>query len=307
MAVVAPFIQVIALPTMDELSTIRYRANCRIETLKVGNSLSLNKAHHTITIRTAMTNVYQAPSADLTENTVPYEGGGSLENGIAGNYEFSIGDIMSEAWEKTSGAKWTFWLAALLYAVFAFVVMFALNMVLGLVGIGAAAATGSIGTIIVSVIVTQIAQMAVVMPVAMGLFMIGLKRAVGAPTQATDIFGHFSKALPLLGTIILMYILVFIGTLLLILPGIYLMIAYWLAMPLIIEKNLGPWEALEASRKAITHHWFGFLGLGLVMMVIMLVALVSVIGLIWALPFMLIASGVVYRNVFGYEGSVSEA
>jgi hypothetical protein len=253
-----------------------------------------------------MTNVYQAPSADLTENTVPYGGGGSLENGIAGNYEFSIGDILNEAWEKTDGAKGTIWLSILLYAVFAFVVVFILGMVLGIVGIGATAATGSIGTMIVSMIVTQIVEMAVIMPVAMGMFMIGIKRAAGAPSQATDIFGHFSKALPLLGTIVLMYILVFIGTLLLVLPGIYLMIAYWLAMPLIIEKNLGPWEALEASRKAITHHWFGFLGMGLIMTVIMIVAMIPLgIGLIWALPFMLIASGIVYRNVFGYGGSVA--
>jgi hypothetical protein len=253
------------------------------------------------------TNIYQAPTADLTENTVAFEGGGSLENGIAGNYEFSISDILSEAWEKTKGAKGTIWLALILYLAFAYAVMFVLGILMGVVGFGAIA-TGSIGTAIVSAIVTQIVMMAIVMPVAMGLYIIGIKRAAGAPIRATDIFGYFGKVLPILGTLILLYIMVFIGSLLLVLPGIYLMFAYMLALPLVIEKNLGPWEALEASRKAITHRWFGVFGLFLLMSVIAFVAAIPLgIGLIWALPFMLIAMGIVYRNMFGYQGSVSAA
>ena len=52
-----------------------------------------------------MTNIYQAPGANLAENTTAFEGMGSLENGIAGNYKFSIQDIISEAWAKTKGSK----------------------------------------------------------------------------------------------------------------------------------------------------------------------------------------------------------
>ena len=32
--------------------------------------------------------------------------------------------------------------------------------------------------------------------------------------------------------------------------------AYLLAIPLVVERGLSPWQALEASRKAITQHWF---------------------------------------------------
>jgi len=55
----------------------------------------------------------KATKADLTLRTESIEGAGSLEGGIAGNYNFSIGDVISEAWEKTNGAKGTFWLALL--------------------------------------------------------------------------------------------------------------------------------------------------------------------------------------------------
>ena len=102
-----------------------------------------------------------------------------------------------------------------------------------------------------------------------------------------------------------MYILVAIGFLLLVLPGIYLMVAYSLAMPLVVEKGLSPWQALEASRKAITKSWFRFIGLGLAIMVIMIVSMIPLgIGMIWTIPMAMIAFGIAYRNIFGYEGEV---
>jgi hypothetical protein len=41
---------------------------------------------------------------------------GSLERAIEGDYELSIRDVLSEAWDRTSGVKGQFW-TALLYLV----------------------------------------------------------------------------------------------------------------------------------------------------------------------------------------------
>ena len=91
-----------------------------------------------------------------------------------------------------------------------------------------------------------------------------------------------------------------IGLCLLVLPGIYLLVAYWMALPLMLEKNLGIWEALEASRKAITHRWFLFFGISVVQILIFLLALVPLgLGLIWVIPMLLVMDGVLYRTVFG--------
>ncbi len=251
-----------------------------------------------------MTNVYQAPSSDLTESTVPYNGNGSIENGIAGNYEFSIRAIISEAWDKTSGSKGTFWLAALLYCLVVFPVSFGLEFGLRAVGIGYTPGD-PISKMVVFMIISQTIQLIVSMPLAMGLFMIAVKRATGAPAEATDVFAYFPKTMPLFVTALLMYLFIAIGLCLLVLPGIYLMVAYCLAMPLIVEKNLSPWDALEASRKAVTHRWFRFVGLYIVMLVIMIVAAIPLgIGLIWVMPMFMLAAGIVYRNIFGYEGAV---
>lgn len=98
----------------------------------------------------------------------------------------------------------------------------------------------------------------------------------------------------------LVTVLVYLGTLLLILPGIYLGVAYLLAMALVVERGLSPWQAMEASRQAIGQHWFKVFGLLLLLGAILLVSALPLgIGLIWSLPLSVAALGVLYREIFG--------
>ncbi len=251
-----------------------------------------------------MTDIYQAPAGSMAQKTKPYDGQGSVENGIAGNYDFQIGAIISEAWNRTSGNKGTLWLALLLYMIVMTVFSFALQFILGLLGL-----TYHEGDPIGKMIIYQLAsqlQLFVTLPLIVGFNMMGVKIAVDAPVEVTEIFAYFKKVLVLVGTSILYYLMIIIGLCLLVLPGIYLMVAYLLAFPLVAEKNMGPWEALETSRKAITHHWFKFVGLYLLLALIMLVSAIPLgIGLIWTLPMSTILVGVVYRTVFGYSGEVN--
>ncbi|NQD95394.1 hypothetical protein HP532_22315, partial [Pseudomonas sp. CrR25] len=105
---------------------------------------------------------------------------------------------------------------------------------------------------------------------------------------------------PLVVTAVVMMLLIYVGMILLIIPGLYLAIAYMLAIPLVVERGLSPWQALEASRKAISQHWFKVFGLFLVLGVItMLSAIPLAIGLVWSIPLFVIAMGVLYRTIFG--------
>ena len=57
-------------------------------------------------------------SEDNQENVVPEQkGSGSVERAIAGEFNFSIGDVLNESWEKTKGNKGTIWLAFLIFFV----------------------------------------------------------------------------------------------------------------------------------------------------------------------------------------------
>jgi uncharacterized membrane protein len=97
-----------------------------------------------------------------------------------------------------------------------------------------------------------------------------------------------------------MYLMIFLGFLLLIVPGLYLSVAYCLALPLVVDKKLSPWQALEASRKAVSRRWFSVLGLFLAIgFLCFLGAIPLFIGLIWIVPMSLIVMGILYRNIFG--------
>jgi uncharacterized membrane protein len=96
-----------------------------------------------------------------------------------------------------------------------------------------------------------------------------------------------------------MVILIVVGFMLLVLPGIYLAVAYSFALPLIVDKKIGVWEAMELSRKTITKQWFSFFGLGIVAALFLIVSAIPFgIGLIWSLPTVYIAYGLLYHRLF---------
>lgn len=252
-----------------------------------------------------MNDIYQAPDANLTTQSVPGEQG-SVETAILGEYEFQIGTTLSEAWSLTKGAKWQFHLAFLFYTLFYLgILALAVGLIstLGLMP----EETAEMGGILrfaaaanhpLSTLITTIAPISVVV----GIFMLAIRRAAGQSFSATSIFNYFGQTLKLAITAILMYIFIIIGFLLLVIPGIYLTVAYYMAMPLVIEKNMGPWEALETSRKAISKRWFAVFGLVFCLVFINLVGIIPLgIGLIWTLPMSVIAFGILYRNMFGCE------
>ncbi|VAW96028.1 hypothetical protein MNBD_GAMMA21-2227 [hydrothermal vent metagenome] len=243
-----------------------------------------------------MSDIYQPPQSDLEKAPSGEQIGGSIENGLAGNYQFNFGEVFSEAWQLTSGFKGTFWLAVLIF--------FAIYIGISIV---AAIITSLLGTLIPSLefaiffeVIVNLILSFIIMPIQMGLFIIGIRRAMGESSEASSIMSHYSKIIPLFLTYLLMMVMVLLGLLLLVLPGIYLMMAYYFALPLVAEKGMSPWQALETSRKTITHRWFSFFFFGIIVSLIALVAtLPLMIGLIWAMPMLLIAYAIIYRNMFG--------
>ncbi len=245
-----------------------------------------------------MSDVYEAPESDVAvQPDLDSSEYGSVEDAIAGNYQFSIGEVISEAWEKTSGVKRVFLLALILAMVAQIVLMIVLGGILqGVLELGVAGA-----------IIQQIVLMLVIMPINMGIFMLGIQRSMNAQPNAMSIFNHFDKTITLFLTMLLVWILVSIGFVLFILPGIYLSVAYMMAMPLIVEKDMGIWEAMETSRKAITKKWFTFLIFFIVASIIMGISAIPLgIGLIWTFPLFMIGLGIIYRNMFGVNPQTIE-
>jgi len=130
----------------------------------------------------------------------------------------------------------------------------------------------------------------------------GIHRSVDADINASSVLGYYKQVIPITALILLMSLLIMLGTLLLVIPGIYLGIAYMMALALMMDRNMGIWEALETSRKAISKHWFKIFFIYLLLFLLMVAAMIPVfIGLIWVLPMLAIVQGVMYKYIFGVE------
>jgi uncharacterized membrane protein len=201
--------------------------------------------------------------------------------------DWSIGEVLKTANEKQVGFKGNYFIALIIYGAISFAITMVQEATVG--------TTGDIAASLVEIIVTLI-----LFPLGVGLGLLGIRRAAGKETPVSTLWEPYSQAIPLIVMFILMAVLIVAGFLLLILPGIYLSIAYSFAPYLIVEKNMGVWEALETSRKAITAYWWRYFGLMLVALLLVIIGLIPVfIGLIWVVPIIAIATGEVFGKTFG--------
>ncbi len=238
-------------------------------------------------------NPYATPASQLQQNPTG-AGAPSIEEALARGYDLRIGDVLGEAWHKVKGMKGTLVVAAIIYAVAVNLLSFVIAFVLGLLGLIHDSEPGVL-QILVSVLAGALCY-----PLLAGLNMIGIRRAADQPATINELFAYFGLFVPLLVTGLAITVLTYLGLILLVLPGIYLGVSYALAIPLVVERGLSPWQAMEASRKAIGQHWFKVFGLFLALGLIMLLSAIPLlIGLVWTLPLAFIAIGVLYRTIFG--------
>ncbi|MFN2366607.1 MAG: hypothetical protein ABR523_09140 [Desulfurivibrionaceae bacterium] len=228
------------------------------------------------------------------------EGGDSYSPGVAGagaDYDFRIMGIIGEAWSRTSGTKGPVWAAILLALLAAAAFSIAVTSISSIIG-GGPLAAGLEGAARLTISIAGYPFMA-------GLLLLAIRRSVGLPINYKLAFSCFRLMLPIVIAYILTSILTFIGFFLLVIPGIYLSVAYALVIPLIIDKEMSPWQAMEASRKGVQRHWFKVFGLYIVMSIICFISAIPMgLGLIWTVPMFFMVNGILYREVFGVNQKV---
>ena len=235
--------------------------------------------------------VYRPPQSALE---LPVPNRGSIEAALAGNYELRIGEILGEAWRLVKGSKGAIIGGAAL--------MYAIAIGASILGTIVQQLGDHSGGAILLAFLIQMSGSLLTYPLVAGVLLYAIRRAAGNPAASfSDITGCYRRPWPIIGLNLLGGVFILLGFLLLILPGIYLSVAYFLAAPLLVERELGVWESLETSRKALTHKWFHMFGLALVTgLIVLFGALLTLgIGLIWLIPFAFLVYGVAYRNIFG--------
>jgi serine/threonine protein kinase len=137
-------------------------------------------------------------------------------------------------------------------------------------------------------------------PLSGGLSLYFLRKIRGEKATVETVFSGFSnRFLNLFLAGFVSGLLIWLGFLCLILPGIYLMIAWMYAVPLVIDKQLDFWSAMELSRKVVTKHWWKFLGFAIVCALLMFAGVLAlVIGVFLMTPLILGALNYAYEDIF---------
>ena len=142
-------------------------------------------------------------------------------------------------------------------------------------------------------------------PLMGGLYLYFLKKIRREAAGVEAAFTGFRAAFPhLVIAGFLKILLTGLGFVCLILPGIYLLVAWTFTFPLIIDKRLDFWPAMNLSRKLISKHWWKFMAFLIVLALINLLGLVAlVVGLFISLPISLAALAYAYDDITGAEKS----
>jgi len=140
-------------------------------------------------------------------------------------------------------------------------------------------------------------------PMTGGLWLYLIHKKRGQPVQLGDIFNGFRLAfLPLLLLSVVSGILVVLGIFCCIIPGIYLAIAWTFAIPLIMDKRLDFWQAMEVSRKVVTRNWFMVLLIAIVASILAALGVIACcIGVIFTLPLQMLIMMFAYEDIFGAQ------
>jgi predicted Ser/Thr protein kinase len=86
----------------------------------------------------------------------------------------------------------------------------------------------------------------------------------------------------------------------LVLPGIYLLIAWSFALPLVIDQGLDFWTAMQLSRKVVTRRWWKFFSFALLLLLLSAAGTLAFgIGVLVTVPVALASMMYAYEDVFG--------
>jgi hypothetical protein len=192
---------------------------------------------------------------------------------LARDYRIEIGRCISRGWELVKNDFWMFVGA---------------SFIGGLIASGAG--IGPLGLIIGG-------------PMMGGLYALYLKKIRGQPATFGDAFIGFTAAfVPLMLTKIVATLLTVLGFVLCILPGIYLLVAWVFAVPLVMDKRIDFWQAMELSRKVVSKHWWVMFGFLIVCALVMLLGvLVCCVGVLVATPVIQAALMYAYEDIFGVK------
>ena len=193
------------------------------------------------------------------------------------DYEFNLGSYFSAGWSLFASNMGGF-------IGFTFLLL-VINLILAVIPV-----LGTIGSVIINA------------PLSAGYYIVAKKLLNDETTTFGDFFKGFDYLLPLFLASLVSGIFIVLGLFILLIPGLYLAVAYMFTSLMVIHKNLSFFEAMEASRKLITKKWFMFLLFALLIGLINIVGLILLgIGMLFTIPFTVCAVAVAFDDIMNKQ------
>lgn len=154
-------------------------------------------------------------------------------------------------------------------------------------------------------VVGWLAGFALISPLNAGFFVVSAKLLRNQTPEFMDFFSglkFYFLQLALFG--IVSSVLITIGLILLIVPGIYLIVSYLFGLMFIVDRGLDFWPAMETSRRSVQPHWFKFFTFLLLAFLLNLGgALLLGVGLLVTVPLTHCIFTVAYDDIFGLQAA----
>lgn len=133
-----------------------------------------------------------------------------------------------------------------------------------------------------------------------GFLLVALYLSTGKQVFFEDFFDGFKHFAGLLLFTLVSYLIIFVGFILLVIPGIYFAVSYVFAPFFIIFSKMDFWLAMETSRKLVTKEWFSIFGFLFVLVCINILGAIPLgIGLLFTVPFSYFAIYAAFDDIIG--------
>jgi hypothetical protein len=139
-------------------------------------------------------------------------------------------------------------------------------------------------------------------PLTAGYYIVANKISKGDAYEFGTFFKGFDYFVPLLLYSLIAGIFIALGIVALIIPGIYLAVAYTFAPLFIVFAKMEFWDGMEISRKLVTKNWWDIFGFVLLLLLINLAGtLALLVGLLFTIPLTYCAIYAAFEDIVGTE------
>lgn len=230
----------------------------------------------------------------------PEQGKSNLERALNGEYRFDFKALFNNSQDLYKSNLLTF--------------IKAVGMLL-LIGVGSTLVLMSVFNVDTSSVegmqnspvgMIDIIMLVIMSPLLAGFRMLGVKLSANQQADVSELSAYFSLTLALVTLNLLTSLLVQLGFMLLILPGIYVYLVTQFAVVILAEQRAGVIQSIILSAKVVNRYLLPFLLL-LILFVLLftLVFLTMGLAIFWVGPIYSLVLGQLYNDLFGTQSDIT--